>query len=195
MKENIEDADLWVALKNGQQSAFSQLYRRHVNVLYKYGQKITSDTQVIEDAIQDTFLHIWDAREKLIDPDSAKYYLLGILRNKIIYQLKKQNNTEELDESNSLHLLEVESHEHQIAGHEHEAANHKQVHRALTELPARQMEVINLRYFHELSHPEIAGLMNISLQSVHNTLQKAMKSLEVNIGPRIGLILTLYIFC
>ncbi len=42
---------------------------------------------------------------------------------------------------------------------------------ALTQLPPRQQEVANLRYYYEFSHQQIADIMNISLQSVHNTLQ------------------------
>lgn len=189
MKNGIEDIEIWKSFKAGHQSAFSLLYRRYVTVLYKYGLKMTSDTELIEDAIQDIFVDLWKGRENLTDPDSVKYYLLTILRRRIVRSVTFANTTEQLDDQNLSHIIQVDSAERQMVEQEKSGNLICSIHSAVSNLPVRQKEVINLRYFHNLSHNEISEMMGISLQSVHNTLQKAMKSLQQQISPNLDMIL------
>lgn len=194
MKNGIEDIELWKSFKHGQQAAFSLLYRRYVTVLYKYGLKITSDTELVEDVIQDLFVDLWKARENLADPDSVKYYLFTVLRRKIVRCINSSGNTEQLDDENQKHIIHVESVEHLIVNEEESGILVRSIQDAVSNLPARQQEVVNLRYFHNFSHPKISEMMGISLQSVHNTLQKAMKSLQQQINPKLDLIVILSMF-
>ncbi|GLU51336.1 RNA polymerase sigma factor [Dyadobacter frigoris] len=194
MKNGIEDIELWKSFKDGQQTAFSLLYRRYVTVLYKYGLKITPDNELVEDVIQDLFVDLWKSRENLTDPDSVKYYLFTVLRRKIVRCINSSGNTEQLDDENQKHVIHVESVEHLIVNEEESGILVSSIQHAVSNLPARQQEVINLRYFHNFSHPEISDMMGISLQSVHNTLQKAMKSLQQQINPKLDLIIVLSMF-
>ncbi len=50
---------------------------------------------------------------------------------------------------------------------------------ALQQLPARQREVLHLRYFQEIKNQEISEIMGISYQSVCNLLQRAIKQMRV----------------
>ena len=51
----------------------------------------------------------------------------------------------------------------------------------LNELSTRQREVIYLKYYSALSTKEISEVMNISYQSVQNTLQKAFTKLRTHV--------------
>ena len=178
MENTSDELELWRAFKTGDELAFSQIYQRHIKILYRYGHKISSDSKVVEDAIQDLFADIWNGRSNLTDPDSVKYYLMRILRRKISRHLEYPNKTEQLDEINTDQLSNTESIENQIMRTEGDDLMARKVQNAILHLSLRQQEAINLRYFHELSHAQIAEIMEISLQSVHNTLQKAMKGLR-----------------
>jgi DNA-directed RNA polymerase specialized sigma24 family protein len=48
----------------------------------------------------------------------------------------------------------------------------------LNELPARQREVVYLRYFQDLGIEEIAQVLSVNYQSVLNALSRAMKNLK-----------------
>jgi len=178
MENSSEDLELWKAFKTGDELAFSQIYQRYIKVLYRYGHKISGDTKVVEDAIQDLFADIWNGRNNLTDPDSVKYYLLRILRRKISRNLEYPNKTEQLDEADTEQFSNTESIENEIVRIEGDDLMARRVQNAILHLSSRQQEAINLRYFHEFSHSQIAEIMDISLQSVHNTLQKAMKGLR-----------------
>lgn len=63
---------------------------------------------------------------------------------------------------------------------ENEAVSRRaeQLKKLLNTLPARQKEVVYLRFFQELSRDEIAGVMTITPQTVSNLLQLAFKQLR-----------------
>lgn len=58
----------------------------------------------------------------------------------------------------------------------------EQLKKLLNTLPARQKEVVYLRFFQELSRDEIAGVMAITPQTVSNLLQLAFKQLRSRRG-------------
>ena len=49
-------------------------------------------------------------------------------------------------------------------------------------LPARQQEIIFLRFYEELSYEEIAGVMSISINSAYKLLYKALDNLQNTFG-------------
>ena len=48
----------------------------------------------------------------------------------------------------------------------------------LTELPARQQEIVRLRFYENLSHQQIAELLQMNIQSAKNLLHRAIESLR-----------------
>lgn len=175
------DPELWNAFRRGNEQAFAQIYRNYVKVLYRYGLKITPDTSLIEDCIQDLFIEIWDSRARLSETDSIKFYLFRVMRRKIYKRLTQQSSAhyESLEVADALTVDSFES----ILIQDQETATHKdKLHQALGLLPVRQREAINLRFFHGFSYEQVADIMDINLQSVHNTIQKAMKLLRAHLA-------------
>ncbi|GGM83559.1 RNA polymerase sigma-70 factor [Dyadobacter beijingensis] len=155
------------------------LYKTHIEVLYRYGHKLTGDTQLVEDSIQDMFIELWNSRQRLSDTDSIKYYLFRVLRRKITQHPLNRNAAGAGAELSAFeHRFFSHSTESELIDTENELGRTHALGHALTQLPPRQQEVVNLRYYHEFNHQQIAEIMNISLQSVHNTLQKSMKGLR-----------------
>jgi RNA polymerase sigma factor (sigma-70 family) len=173
----MNDTDLWRSFRDGDDTAFSILYKSQIGVLYKYGHKLTTDTQLVEDSIQDMFIELWNSRQRLSDTDSIKFYLFRILRRKITRNPLNRHDAV-LDENVMEQKLFSLSAESLLIDVERENTRTRMLSSALLKLPSRQQEVINLRYFNAFSHQQIADIMDISLQSVHNTLQKSMKGLR-----------------
>jgi RNA polymerase sigma factor (sigma-70 family) len=176
-----DDAVLWHAFKQGDEGAFARIYSLYVKILYRYGLKITSNKSLIEDCIQDLFIESWNSRERLGETNSIKFYLFRILRRKIYRNLSSQPSTltDDLEHASE---LAVESYESGLVDMQEMASQKNKLHNALTALPPRQREAVNLRYFHGFSYEQIAELMGINHQSVHNTLQKAMKILRAQLS-------------
>jgi RNA polymerase sigma factor (sigma-70 family) len=189
----MNDIDLWKRFRSGDDIAFSLLYKTYIDVLYRYGHKLTIDSDLVEDAIQDMFIELWNSRQRLSDTDSIKYYLFRILRRKITRNPLNRAATDSGIEDMEQAFFTVSA-ESQLIDLEHESTRTRMLNTALLKLPPRQHEAVNLRYFHEFSHQQIADIMNISLQSVHNTLQKSMKGLKEILSDYAEIILCACVF-
>ena len=55
MEQNLNDktACLVTAFQSGDVSAFSTLYDMHINLLFNYGCKLTTDKELLKDCIHD----------------------------------------------------------------------------------------------------------------------------------------------
>lgn len=190
----MNDVDLWRSFRNGDDHAFSMLYQTYIEVLYKYGHKLTTDSELVEDAIQDMFIELWNSRQRLSDTDSIKFYLFRVLRRKITQNPLVRKTTDCGIEAMEQNFFSGSA-ETQLIATESEGTRKKMLGRALLKLPPRQQEVVNLRFFNEFNHQQIADIMNISIQSVHNTLQKSMKGLREILSDYAEIILFLTLLC
>lgn len=173
-----EDSRLWLAFKNGDRSAFEQIYRDQIAMLINYGHRFTSDLSLIEDTIQELFINIWKNRVNLAETDSIKKYLLGSFRNNIIRNIKKNQKTElkeDFSDDNFQASLSIEEILVQSDMDEERAARLK---KEFEYLSPRQKEVIYHKYYQQMDNESICELMDISYQSLRNLLSTAIKRLR-----------------
>ena len=69
------------------------------------------------------------------------------------------------------------------------AEQKQKVSKVLEKLSQRQKEAIFLRYFDDLEYEEIASIMSINYQSVHNLIHRAIKILRENLVIEISYLL------
>ena len=177
---NINNAhiDLWKEFRNGSREAFGQLYNYYITDLLRYGYRVTNDSQIIRDSIQDVFLHLWQARKNLSEPESIQFYLYRSLRNSIL----DKNKSSKKESNELLHLFEDElfetSIEEKAIAQEIEDKRISKLRHALQQLSERQQEIIQLRYYHGFSSEEISRIMEITPQSARNLLHRTLTELR-----------------
>ena len=178
MHAGNQNMELWKAFKSGDKSAFEKLYELYINDLLSYGYRVTSDRQLIRDSIQDLFLHLWQTRSNLSDTDSIRFYLYRSLRNRIIRNMEKANQTS-IDTANLFeNIIGALSIEDDLIENEQLSEQQVKLKQAIQQLPKRQQEIIQLRYYHDFSFEEIAEMMQINNQSVRNLLHRAITELR-----------------
>jgi RNA polymerase sigma factor (sigma-70 family) len=174
---SLPEVELWCLVKSGNQQAFSYIYSTFSKDLYKYGHKFTHNSNLIEDVIQDLFVHIWHMKENIQIKQSIKFYLFACFRRELIKEVKISYKSESLDEMHSkfkweTSFLEILD-EHQII-----LESRNKISEALDQIPLRQKEAIYLRYIQELSYEEISQMMNVQVPSVYNLIFKGLKMLK-----------------
>lgn len=188
--ENSEDKQLWSDLKKSDELAFAALYNKYVSVLYSYGKKIVNNDEIVEDAIQDLFIDLWQMREGLGDIETARFYLFRSLRRKIHRQYIQKNipfqNVYDEDERNIPHTCSLE--EEMIAG-EIAQIETENVRDLLNKLPSRQSEAIMLHYYGNFSFIQIAEILSINEQSARNLIQRALNKLR-----QISILITFFVY-
>lgn len=173
--DSVCDQDLWSAFKKGDQRAFEYIYQGHFVALVKYGFKITSDKNLIKDCIQDLFVELWEKRSNLTEVRSIRFYLLKSLRYKIVRNLELWNDGGVDPADCSIYEDDFES---ILVQNEDNSIQSRQLHLAISRLPKRQREAIQLRYFHSMSNEEVALIMGVNYQSACKFIYSALKSLR-----------------
>lgn len=175
-----KDHDLWQRIRVGDEQAFTAIFEKYHRTLYNYGSKLSTNSSLVEDAVQDVFIDIWRLRQNLTaNVTSVKFYLYRALRRRIHVALDKFPSMEEISEldeedtpANHTHseaiLIEVES----------SSMRAQRIQELLAQLPERQLEALTLRYFDDFSIEEIAGIMSVNEKSVRNFIYKALTSLR-----------------
>lgn len=173
-----EPSQLWDQLREGQQSALKKIYDQEFSFLYNYGKKITKDISLLEDSIQDLFLEIWNRREKLSPTDSIRKYLAVSLKRKMIRHMKKGMKTSLQEDFSTYDFAAEISIESKMIRDESKSEKFQLIKNGFALLPARQKEVIYLKYYTGMSNQDIAETMDITNQSVRNLVHKAIKTLS-----------------
>ena len=172
---------LWNSFKKGDWEAYTNLYHAYYRLLNNYGHKFTKDVNLIEDAVHDLFVTLWTTRSNLGNPLSVKNYLYKSLRNILFRKIKSASrffNLQEDDES----IPFVVSYDHQLISNEDEKKLQQTISDVLDKLPARQKEIIFLRFYEGLSYEEIADIMGIHLSSTYKLLYKALENLQQSLA-------------
>jgi RNA polymerase sigma-70 factor (ECF subfamily) len=165
-----QEQTLWKDMISGNKKSFEDLYKQYFQALINYGFRITKNENLIEDAVQELFISIWNNRTNLSEVNEVKFYLFRSLKNRILRQLERDIFDKSEDIDVYLDFLNSISEEQKKIDSEQFDANLETLQRAIAHLPIRQQEVINLKYYHDFTLDEIAKLMDVNKQSVSNLL-------------------------
>lgn len=190
MSEHTTQYDeVWRSFKNGDKASFEKLYRLHAPSLLNYGYKISSNRVLIEDSIQDLFIELWQNRERVSETTSVKFYLFKALRYKVNRNLKLDGLLNLQDIEDHYNDLASPSHEAKLIGLEVQSLQMENLRTLISQLPKRQQEAINLRYYHNFSNEEVAQIMGVNYQSACNFIFSALKKLKLNLKVAVSSLL------
>lgn len=159
-------------------AAYTKAINEYAKNLFNFGIRFCQDKEVVKDCIQQLFLDLWNRDFDLNGRDTIKAYIFKAMRNRVIREQAKWGKNLPLDEEHDF-ILEFGIESKLIAeATDREMA--KKVKKLLDALPARQREIIYLRFYEGLDIAEISAIMNINAQSAHNLLQKAYQKIRVN---------------
>lgn len=179
-----QDITLWESFRKGDRDAFATLFREHYDHLFRFGNKFTTDTELLEDCIQELFIELWQAKSRA-PVFSIKAYLLKSLKYKLLKTFRKKGRTLPLHENGAGDF--EWSHENFLIAQQESDDKKQLVIKALGRLSSRQKEIIYLKYYQNLSYEEVSEIMNINYQVARNLLYQAIKSLKTLLAGSIEL--------
>ncbi|MCX5233394.1 SigE family RNA polymerase sigma factor [Streptomyces sp. NBC_00233] len=141
--------------------------------LVRTAHMLTGDFHEAEDLVQTTLAKVY-GRWKHIPQDDVDVYVRRALVNNNVSRVRKRR---------VIHLLTPFLPEpmHQAhAGHVEAVEHRAAILQALSALPARQRTVIVLRYFEDLSDPEIAAALNCSLGTIKTHARRGLTALRAH---------------
>lgn len=172
------DNVLWDNIILGDQEAYRELYDTSADMLFRYGLRYVQDTALIKDCIQDLFLDLYRYRRNLSPKVNIRFYLLRSFRRKIHLAVKKYAIADRLETDDYFSVTYEPDAEQQRIAAEQQQEMLRILTRELNDLPARQKEVLFLKFNCELSYEEVAGIMKISVPTCRTLAYRAFRQLR-----------------
>jgi RNA polymerase sigma-70 factor, ECF subfamily len=168
------DQTLMTRLRQRDTHALAALYDRHSRRVYSLCLMILQQEQMAEEATQDVFMKLWNAPQRYTyDADKFVAWLMMITRHAAIDALRREkrhfNADTPIDDEAARALPDVS----QI-----EDARWREMKHVLESLPSEQRSVIELAFYHGLSHSEISEHLAMPLGSVKTRLRIGMERLR-----------------
>lgn len=183
--ENYLDNLILKALREDDEQALSHLFESQYNRLFRSGLRLGADNELVKECIQAIFRDLWQYRHSLSDIQSFEAYLKTALKRRIFKELEKQQKTKINDESYlSEQALSVPSYEDILIEQQTQTVVKQQLMLVLEQLTPRQKEVVMLKYFEELTYPEIAERTSLQIDSIYKILHEAIKKLKSILTPQ-----------
>ncbi|CAN5845413.1 sigma-70 family RNA polymerase sigma factor [soil metagenome] len=181
---------VWSSFKSGDKEAYALLYETYFSRLYNYGYKFTKDQLLVEDAIQDLFVKLWQHRESLGCPASVTNYLYKSLRGILFNKLTRGDAAFQHPANLEDYRFEVvPSPEADLIQSRLADDRREQLAKALAALTPRQREAIFLKFYEGLSYEEVADIMAVTVKAVYKITARALVTLKSSLTKMAALYL------
>jgi len=171
MEENV----LIRALRNGDETAFEELYHRYWYKVLRFARLYISDSHNANDIVQDVFLRLWSNRTKVDVEKNIEGYLFIITRNLIFSQSKKKHfNYHTYLKTIEDAIQDAYSIENHLEAKELSAM----IDTIIDQMPAKRRAVFILSRREHKSYKEIAQLLDISEKTVERHINEALKTIR-----------------
>ncbi|NWF90522.1 MAG: RNA polymerase sigma-70 factor [Ignavibacteriaceae bacterium] len=171
----IDDlSNLIIKIKNDDTAAFKEFFFLMQPGIYKFLLRYTAEPESAKDLVQETFINFWQHRAQLESKFPPKSYLYKIARNLAINYVSRNHpdtcaKFQKPDIISSLLNPEEEYEKHFLMNEFQNAVN---------ELPERCRATFILCKYEGFEYSEIADILDVSLQTVKNQMNKALSILK-----------------
>ena len=156
---------------NAAKAAVDDLFRLHAIGLVRFALVLVGDQATAEDVVQEAFLGLYRAWDRVRDPDAV----LGYLRTAVV------NGARSVHRSRGRARLLRVPYDPPVWSAEAAAMDgedRRAVLAAIARLPQRQREVLALKYYLDLSEHEVAAILRVSRGTVAATGSRARARAE-----------------
>lgn len=186
------DKELVKKLSSGSEEAFRLLFQKYERRLYTFSYKILLSSEDAEEVVQEVFFKIWKNKRLLKEDLSFCSFLFTIAKNHIYNQLSKR-----VSETAYKHYY-LGSMKNQVGYNTEEDYYFEELKEAIKEkvdqMPEKRRKVFIMSRFDGLSNSEIADRQNLTLSTVENHINKALKTLKQHLYIRDYNIFLLFMF-
>jgi RNA polymerase sigma factor (sigma-70 family) len=171
----------WIRMLEGDQNAFLFIYKKYYKELFRYGFILSKDKELTKDSIQEVFMELWNNASSLTrEVHDIRAYLFTWLRRKINRTISRsiRLNTNHL---NSLQDHDREpSYEELLIAFQSNQSEKERLRAALDHLTKKQLQIIKMKFFENLSYEEIACRTSISCRTVYNLVYESLQRLRAD---------------
>ncbi|PFC44569.1 RNA polymerase subunit sigma [Bacillus cereus] len=175
MKGEIDYAHLIQLTLSGNKEAYSKLYDKTIQEIYKTAHFLIEDKTDVDDVVQEIYIQLYESLRKYDSEKPFRPWLIGLaikqihsyrrkrwIRLRIIKKAEEQRKSVQIDFSNDV-VIKI--------------SNQKLIE-LIHKLLYKLKQVIILRYLHDYSQEEVAQILHIPIGTVKSRIHAALKKLR-----------------
>lgn len=153
------------------EAAFTRLVNQYKESLYWQVRRMVTSHDDTDDVLQNIFIKVWNGLDNFRGDSKLSTWLYRIAANETLNFLQRQRHPSmSLDEEECHVSLNLESDPY-FDGDE----TQRQLQEAIAQLPPKQREVFNLKYFEEMKYEEMSDILGTSIGALKASYHHAVK--------------------
>lgn len=168
----LTDNDLTDLLKSGDSWAFTEIYNRYWDILFKTAYAIIQDEDSAKDIVQNVFISLWQRRSEC-DIQTLKPYLQQAARFLVLKSIRLSNVDMRFYERVKSITVEILNDDPLIFKEQQQL-----LHKLLITLPDKCKETFRLSRDEGYTYKQIATHLNVSEKTVEKRMSKSLKHIR-----------------
>ncbi|MEP7374545.1 MAG: RNA polymerase sigma-70 factor [Chitinophagaceae bacterium] len=185
------EKELFLRMSMGDEAAFTTIFYHYTQRIYHYILNKTKSTEAAEEIVQDVFVKIWSNKEKFSEVSNYESYLFTMASNKVLDWFKKmafeakikRHVWSTIGELSNITIEELD------LKHSQELIN-----KAVEQLTPQRRKIFLLNKEDGFSRQEIADQLNLSVNTVNNHLNEAVRQVKEYLEKTPGTSLAMLLF-
>ncbi len=176
-EQNEEYNQVISLILSGSQHAYSELYEKTIQYIYRNVYFLVKEKADVDDIIQEIYIQLYKSLSKFNCERQFRPWLMGIAIKQIQSYRRKSwiriRTTKKVEEYNQ--VTEVDFSNHVV-----DKIANKQLIKLVNDLPYKLRQVIILRYLNDHSQEEVASILDIPVGTVKSRIHSALRKLRSN---------------
>ncbi len=190
IEKKLEET-LFKLVKRGDESAFEMLFKLYYSDLCSYAVTFVKIPEIAEEIVQETFINIWQKRNSIDIDVSWKAYVYRAIHNRCLNHLKRSRVLKKLDQETHddiiyHHQIVIKNLDPDILDRLISEELATTIRNELEKLPVQCRKIFLLSRQEQLTYPEIAEKLNLSLNTVKTQMKRALNKLHEAIDKHLG---------
>lgn len=172
----LDEAALHSEIALGNQEAFREFFDNHRTKLYNYLYTVVKSKEIAEEIVIDVFLKLWTGRELITEIQNMDAFLHKVAYNKALdfFRIASRNAILQKFVRREMEALREKQSDNKLQEWECKDI----INKALERLSPRRRVIFTLNRIDGLSYDEIAEKLQLSRNTVRNTMAETLRSLR-----------------
>lgn len=188
----LNEKELFTRMSTGDEAAFSQIFYHYTQCIYSYILNKTKSPETAEEIVQEVFAKVWQSRETFSQVSNYESFLFSMASNKLVDFLRKMAHDEKLKRQ----VWQTISNTSNITIEELDFKHSQELIKlAVEQLSPQRRKIFLMNKEQGLSRQEIAERLNLSVNTVNNHLNEAVRLVKqyLQATPGGSLVMLLFI--
>jgi RNA polymerase sigma factor (sigma-70 family) len=181
---DASDEALMAALTAGQQEALGPLYSRYGRLVFSLAAQ-SLDRTAAEEIVQEVFLTVWRKADSF-DPERGTFraWVLQSAHYRILNELRQRQRRPRLTpDPDGAHLAALPASDPEPPDVLWFEYRRDAVRSAMQELPAPQRQALGLAFFEDLTHEQIANVLQLPLGTAKTRIRAGLQKMRLALAP------------